>query len=157
MASRPTPLDTRVPPPVLVVLLACAMSAASRQWPQAGVALPFGDVLAIAIGFVGLTLNVLPKRRFSRDGTTVNPMRPERSTALVVDGLHRWSRNPMYVGHALILVGMACWWRLWPAMLGPAFYVAYITRFQIIPEERALSARFGGAYDAYRARVRRWL
>ena len=65
--------------------------------------------------------------------------------------------NPMYLGLALILLGLAVYLASPWALLGPLVFAAYITRFQIVPEERALQTRFGAAYTAYRARVRRWL
>ncbi|RBI49163.1 hypothetical protein BRL76_18820, partial [Xanthomonas oryzae pv. oryzae] len=52
-------------------------------------------------------INVVPKWRFRRAGTTVDPRRPQRCSALVQTGLHRYSRNPMYIGHALLLAGWA--------------------------------------------------
>lgn len=63
----------------------------------------------------------------------------------------------MCPGHALLLAAWACWLQQPAAWIGVPIYMAYVTRYQILAEERALSATFGTAYDAYRARVRRWL
>ena len=76
---------------------------------------------------------------------------------LVTDGIYAHSRNPMYVGQALLLAAWAVWLAHALAPLGAVAFVLYITRFQILPEERALAARFGDDWRAYRARVRRWL
>ncbi len=148
------------------MLLACATLAwmLSRAAPAA-TALPASTILAasaltaagIAVIAAGLALNLVPKLAFRRAGTTVNPMAPERSTQLIVHGLHRWSRNPMYLGHAVLLVGVALLLRNAAALVPALLYVAYISRFQIVPEERALCARFGQPYADYCARVRRWL
>ena len=94
---------------------------------------------------------------FLRARTTVTPLKPEKASTLVVSGLYRVSRNPMYLGMLILLIG----WTLWlgnPAslLLLPVF-VIYVTVFQIKPEEAALSEKFGSDFDAYRRRVRRWL
>ncbi|MFT4247786.1 MAG: isoprenylcysteine carboxylmethyltransferase family protein [Pseudomonas sp.] len=87
----------------------------------------------------------------------MNPLRPQASTQLVESGLHRFSRNPMYLGHAVIVLGVAVLLHAALALASVPVYMAYVTRFQIIPEERALRDRFGAAYIDYCARVRRWL
>lgn len=131
----------------------------AQVWPSSLIALPSSLRLTMvaALAVLGLLLNLLPKLAFGRAGTTVNPLRPASSRALVTSGLHGVSRNPMYLGHALLLVAWACWLRHPAALVGVPLYMAYVTRYQILPEERALSAMFGAAYEAYRARVRRWL
>ena len=128
-------------------------------WPAGLIALPSSLRLALvaSLAVLGLLLNLRPKLAFGRAGTTVNPLRPASSCVLVTAGLHRVSRNPMYLGHALLLAAWACWLRHPAALVGVPLYLVYVTRYQILPEERALSATFGAAYDAYRARVRRWL
>ena len=114
-------------------------------------------MLVASLAALGLLFNLSPKLAFGRAGTTVNPLRPAASRVLVITGLHRLSRNPMYLGHALLLVAWACWLQHPAALIGAPLYMAYVTRYQILAEERALSTAFGAEYDAYRARVRRWL
>ena len=94
---------------------------------------------------------------FRRARTTVNPFAPERTVNIVSSGIYRLSRNPMYLGMACILTGWAVW--LWQvqAVLGVVLFVAWITRFQIIPEERVLTQKFDTEYRQYRQRVRRWV
>ena len=94
---------------------------------------------------------------FRRARTTVNPLRPANASALVTTGPFALSRNPMYVGMATLLAGWAAWLGTPWALTGLVAFVAWITRFQILPEERVLAQRFGAAFDAYRGRVRRWL
>lgn len=94
---------------------------------------------------------------FRRARTTVNPTRPGSSTVLVVSGVYRFTRNPMYLGFLLMLLGAAAQLEnaaafiVWPA------FVLYLNRFQIRPEEEALRALFGEAFIRYQSRVRRWL
>jgi protein-S-isoprenylcysteine O-methyltransferase Ste14 len=130
----------------------------AQAWPAGILALPWSlRVMTVAaLVALGLLLNLWPKLAFRRAGTTVNPLHPASSRALVTTGLHRMSRNPMYLGHTLLLAAWACWLQHPAALVGVPLYAAYVTRYQIIPEERALSVTFGAAYAAYRARVRRW-
>ncbi|KIC07061.1 isoprenylcysteine carboxyl methyltransferase [Morococcus cerebrosus] len=89
--------------------------------------------------------------------TTVSPFNPEQTEHFVSDGVYRFSRNPMYAG-------MGCWLVAWAGYLAHplpwlflAAFVAYMTRFQIMPEERVLAQKFGAEYESYCRRVRRWL
>jgi protein-S-isoprenylcysteine O-methyltransferase Ste14 len=157
LSIRPSPLDTAIPPPVAMLLAGAAMWAVAHASPAFAYALPLGMPIAIVIGIAGLLCNLLPKLRFRRVGTTVNPMHPQAARRLVIDGLHRYSRNPMYLGQLLLLVAWAIFLANGLAMTLPPIFALYITRFQIQPEERALAARFGDAYAAYRREVRRWL
>jgi protein-S-isoprenylcysteine O-methyltransferase Ste14 len=92
---------------------------------------------------------------FRRRATAVQPWKP--STALVGGGPYGFTRNPIYVGFALVYVGVAVLSRSWTmlALLAPCLILT--DRGVIAREERYLSAKFGADYDAYRARVRRWL
>jgi protein-S-isoprenylcysteine O-methyltransferase Ste14 len=94
---------------------------------------------------------------FRRAKTTVNPIKASAASSLVTRGVYEFTRNPMYLGLFLTLVAWAVFLASPLAVLWVAVYVAYINRFQITPEERVLSALFGGAYEAYKARVRRWV
>jgi len=86
-----------------------------------------------------------------------SPLEPEAATSLVTGGIYRYTRNPMYVGFAALLLGWAVYLAVPWVLLGPVAFILFITRFQIIPEERALSSKFGRQYGEYQERVRRWL
>ena len=149
-------LDTRIPPPVVALIVALLMWNASAWWPLLD--LPaWRTPLALGLVAVGAAFDLSGLWAFHRARTTVNPMKPGKTSSLVSGGVYRISRNPMYVGLALFLCAGAV--MLWSplALLGPPVFVAYISRFQIAPEERVLRERFGEAYVDYCARVRRWL
>jgi protein-S-isoprenylcysteine O-methyltransferase Ste14 len=94
---------------------------------------------------------------FRRARTSVNPMRPDSTSSLVVSGIYKYTRNPMYLGFLLLLLGWAIFLsNLAPFALLPAF-VVYMNYFQIRPEERALGSLFAKEYQPYLARVRRWI
>ena len=140
-----------------MLLCGAAAWAAARALPALIVPLPGRGALAIAVLALGLAIELVAAARFLRARTTVSPLSPQKATTLVTGGLNRISRNPMYVGQALLLAGWALWLAHALAPLGAVAYVLWITRFQILPEERALAARFGEDYAAYRARTPRWL
>ena len=145
-------LETRVPPPLLLLALATVV------WTLPGSSY---SSVRIAIGapllLLGLSINAWPKRLFRRAGTTVNPFRPDQSSALVTSGLYRYSRNPMYLGYALALLGWVICRGNPFGLVAVAFFIGYVTLFQILPEERHLSARFPAEYPAYKRAVRRWV
>ena len=150
-------LETRVPPPIILLIAACLMWGLARLSPGLRLAWPGAGWLGAALAVIGLALNGAPKWWFGRAGTTVNPLRPQAARQLVVTGPYRFSRNPMYLGHALLLLAWASSLGHPFALAGVVFYMAWVTRFQIRPEERALAERFPDAYRDYRRRVRRWL
>lgn len=94
--------------------------------------------------------------RFRRQGTKVTPLHPEQASALVTGGLYRLSRNPMYLGLLCWTMALACYLGGLLVWLGPLLLWGWLSRWQIVPEERALQARFGDGYADYCRRVRRW-
>ena len=108
----------------------------------------------IPIG-AGLVLAIVAARRFSTVGTNIVPL--TRSSVLVTDGPFAYTRNPMYLGMTLVLIGAALLIaRPWPWLVVPAFVAVLQMRF-IRHEERLMEQTFGEAYRAYRARTRRWI
>ena len=147
-----------VPPVVLTAVVGAGMWALARALPAGGVPLPGRAWLASLLLLVGILIIALGVREFRRSRTTVDPLRPERASALVDSGVYRVTRNPMYLGMLLLLIAWAAWLAHWPAALaGPGLFVVLLNRWQIAPEEAALDARFGKAFADYRRSVRRWL
>lgn len=150
-------LELRIPPLALLLGYA-AVALAMAQWlPRLHIALPGAQFLAVALALAGAAVAVLGVIAFRRADTTVNPTHPGSSRALVASGIYKFSRNPMYLGFALLLLAIATWLSHVLALaLVPAF-VVYLNRFQIEPEERALKAKFGEDFAAYMQAVRRWI
>jgi protein-S-isoprenylcysteine O-methyltransferase Ste14 len=109
----------------------------------------------VLLGGAGIVIAAIIS--FRRALTTVNPLVPERASALIVSGVYRLSRNPMYLGMALILFGWAILLANALALTLVPVFVAWIDRFQIAPEEEALALRFGADFAAYKASTRRWV
>lgn len=128
-----------------------------RSLPGLRIDIPFALPLAVALAAGGLAFEAWGLAMFLRAGTTANPMRPGKASTFVTGGPYRITRNPMYLGWLPVLAGWAVWLGSPASLLALPLFIAYLTRFQIGPEERALREKFGEAYDAYSARVRRWL
>lgn len=150
-------LDNRVPPPVAGLLLAVLMWWLAPHGPLLGWPPGLRSALALLLVGVGGSFDMAGIWAFRRQRTTVNPLRPANASALVTGGVYRITRNPMYVGMACFLLAWAVWLGALVALAGPLVFVAFITRFQIRPEERVLTALFGDAFTDYTQRVRRWL
>jgi protein-S-isoprenylcysteine O-methyltransferase Ste14 len=150
-------LELRVPPPLAMLLAAGLMWLAALALPALDFPLEARGSIAVAVALAGVIVASVAFFQFRRVGTTVNPMKPTDSAALVTQGIYRFSRNPMYVGDALMLIGWALWLANAAALALVALFVLYLNRYQIAPEERALGARYGAAYTEYCRAVRRWL
>ncbi len=150
-------LELKVPPPAVMLMLAILMWLTARATPQFGFALPQHDVFGIIIFAIGLATGMTGVATFRRAKTTVNPTTPQSSSSLVTWGVYTITRNPMYFGGLVMLTGWAVFLSNALVFLFLPAYMLYINRFQIAPEERALTALFGKEYAAYRARVRRWI
>ena len=149
-------LELRIPPLALVLLAGGAMWLLAAGSPSYSLHLPSNQAIALALVVVGALVAVLGVVSFRRAGTTVNPTKPHTTSALVSTGIYRFSRNPMYLGFLLALVGWAVFLANIVAFVLVPAYVAYMNRFQIAPEERAMLATFGAEFAAYKERVRRW-
>jgi protein-S-isoprenylcysteine O-methyltransferase Ste14 len=155
--TRSRGLENRIPPPLVFLATAGLMLGAALLLPPSGLRGPLSWGIGTAALVLAALLGPTAIRRFMGVGTTIDPVRIERASVLVTDGVYRWSRNPMYLAMAALLVSLAAFAAQPWLLLGPLGFVLFITRFQIIPEEHALRARFGETYDSYRAAVRRWI
>jgi len=150
-------LELKIPPPAVAALMAVAMWGISALTPLIEASALVRAVAAVLIALAGGVFSIAGIVSFRAARTTINSMKPETTTSLVCSGIYRLTRNPMYLGLLFVLVAWAVFLSSAWALLGPLAFVLYINRFQIAPEERALSAMFGTEYSAYKSTVRRWL
>ena len=150
-------LALKIPPPVQALVFGALMWVVDKRLP--GGQFDFGMQLSVAILFAvaGVVLVATSMLAFRRASTTVDPFQPEEASHLVVDGVFRYSRNPMYVSLALVLIGWAVWLGNIFNLVVLAFFISYITIFQIKPEEKVLRSLFGESYEQYCSNVRRWI
>ena len=150
-------LDHKIPPPIVGALVGLAMWLVAGIGPAFAVSPALRYAGAGALVVAGLAFDVLGLLAFHASRTTINPLSPQRASALVMGGVYRVTRNPMYVGMGFLLSGWAAYLSALLPFAGPILFVLYITRFQIQPEERVLHQLFGEQYARYTTRVRRWL
>lgn len=150
-------LELRVPPDVVALAVIGVMWALARL----GAAIPLASVprwlLGTGIVLAGLMIVFAARGMFARHDTSWGPLTPSHASVLVTDGIYGWTRNPMYLGTWLFLVGVGVMLGSFFSVAGSLLYCTYIGRFQIAPEERALAAKFGEDFKSYRRAVRRWI
>ena len=150
-------LELKVPPVAVVLCIAALMWLASWAMPSFGFTIPAREIISLSVAVAGVVISGSGVVSFRRARTTVNPLKPESASSLVKSGIYLLSRNPMYLGLLVILLGWAVFLANALAfVLLPAF-IWYMNRFQIEPEERALASLFGKEFVSYKSCVRRWL
>jgi protein-S-isoprenylcysteine O-methyltransferase Ste14 len=150
-------LEHKIPPPIVFLVTCGVIWLTSAQAGQMSVEpLVRYSVIAVLLILSAVT-GPLAIRAFIRVRTTINPIDIRSASRLVVEGPFRFTRNPMYLSMALLLSALAAYFASAWSLIWVGLFIAFITRFQIIPEERAMSEKFGAPYAAYRARVRRWI
>lgn len=150
-------LTRLLPPPAALLISMALIYATSRLWPGTTIewaGLPWVAGILFAVGG-GLMLAAV--WTLWRAHTTIDPFRPERASHLVTQGVYRLSRNPIYLGDALLLTGVAAWLGQPLGLFVLLLFVLFIDRFQIRGEEVALARHFGDAFHRYRQQTRRWL
>jgi protein-S-isoprenylcysteine O-methyltransferase Ste14 len=147
----------RVPPLLLVLIFAIAMVAIDSVWNEWAVVFPWRWLAASTLSVCGAMLALAGVVEFRRAQTTVNPLTPEASSAIVTSRVYRFSRNPMYLGMLLLLSGLATLLANPLNFLLLPMFVLILNHLQIIPEENFLLAKFGQDYRDYQHQVRRWL
>jgi len=150
-------LENKIPPPILMLLVAASMWSASKCQSAISIEPRLHFALTAVLGAVGLFFGVGGIITFRLATTTINPVHIDQASRVVTGGIYRITRNPMYVGLTGLLASWSVFLTVPATLLGPILFALFTHRFQILPEERVMSAKFGQDYDEYRNRVRRWL
>lgn len=140
-----------------MLIVGIAMWELNRHGPVATLISPPWNRLGWCVMAVAVVAPFVAIRKFGHAGTTVNPHHPEQTSALVTGGIYAWTRNPMYLGLAILLIGWAISLGTITPFVGAVLFVPLIEWVQIRPEEHVLRERFGKGYVDYCARVNRWL
>ena len=150
-------MELKVPPVVVFLLSVGLIFGIHYGWPQFSYSWAYADFISSLLFILGALSGAGGVLTFRRHGTTVDPTRPDKASRLVTSGVYRYTRNPMYLGMAWLLVGAVLRLGNPFGFLALIFFLGYMTQFQIKPEERALEQCFGKVYLDYRSRVRRWI
>jgi protein-S-isoprenylcysteine O-methyltransferase Ste14 len=142
---RRTPVQTFILCPLTVLAFEYAWQGG---WPE----IHWWDTPIMLWGYLQYKLVGIYRGRRAGGGPGMETM-PER---FLDDGPYALTRNPMYLGHLIFLTGLAVAFRSWFALILLSAR-AYWFHCRVLQDEARLQAEFGAVYDAYRARVKRWL
>jgi len=148
-------MKTKIPPPIIALI--CIVINYLSTYLINPIKFPNIEIIGGLILLLGVVTAVLATLLFKKDQTTVNPRNPEKATTLVTSGIFSITRNPMYLGLFLSISSTILFFGSWFGIIILMFFVWYINKFQIIPEEEAMEKLFGNKYDEYRQNVRRWI
>ena len=150
-------LECLIPPPLVALIVGLGMWGAAYLMAPLSAPRWLMEDAALALGTAGVALSAAGVLAFRAAGANINPHHIDRGDALVTSGVYRFTRNPMYLGIAIVLCGYAAFLSRPVDLLGPVIFGAYLTRFQILSEERAMRTKFGAAYTVYARATRRWI
>lgn len=150
-------LELLIPPPLIMLAIGLIMCALPAMFPALTLAWLHSVAAGAALGVLGLIVSLAGIMSFKRANTTTDPRHPTETSSLVRSGIYRYSRNPMYLGVLLILIGWGVYLGNALSLLAALAFIPIITRYQIMPEERLLQEKFPTEFPAYMRSVRRWL
>jgi protein-S-isoprenylcysteine O-methyltransferase Ste14 len=150
-------LENKIPPPLITAIFALIMWLLSSLVTLITINAELQMAAVAFVVIVAALFLISAVVSFHLAKTTVNPLQPESASLLVVSGVFKISRNPMYVGFTLLLLAWNIYLSAPVLLIMVLLFTAIISRFQIIPEERAMLKLFGDQFTAYQQSVRRWL
>ena len=154
--ATPVPAISRKILPPHWVLVCLALEGALHRWaPVTQWLVGPARLVGAAVFALGLVPLLWAFLLFRRAKTGIVPF--SDSTTLVAQGPYRFTRNPMYLGMATVLLGVALGLGSVTPLVAPVLFVTLITNLFIRPEEAHLEAAFGAPYLAFKGRIRRWL
>ena len=142
-------LDHKIPPPVIALICAALAWILAHLTPGLSYLVPARIPIIVLLVLIGLALDISGLMSFRKAKTTFNPLAPGRSKSIVQNGPYQFTRNPMYLGLVFNLLGLCVYVSNPFTLVAIVVFVAYITRFQIIPYERILLSQFGDSYAQY--------
>ena len=148
-------LKTKIPPPIIALVFIVLLYISSVL--MARFTFEGQSILALFIFILGLGCVLSGAIEFRKVNTTVNPLAPESASHLVVGGIFKYTRNPMYVGLCAAILAFGIYVGAWSVFILLPLFVISITYLQIVPEEIAMQKLFGDEYKSYCNSVRRWL
>ena len=147
--------STKIMPPTWMLIATIAMLVLHFLLPLARIVPTLWNLTGIIFLVSGITLNLIADRAFQQVGTTVKPY--QESSNLVTSGVFQISRNPMYLGMVLTLIGIAVLLRTLSPLLVVIPFAILIDQIYIRVEERMLAEKFGAKWQTYKTKTRRWL
>lgn len=150
-------LELKIPPAALFLIFAGLIWATSKILPGFSIFIAYNKVIGVGLFMAGVFIGLAGVAEFRKAKTTVDPLKPEDASNIVESGIYKISRNPMYLGLFTGLMGWALYLSNILNILLLICFVIYMNRFQIIPEEKAMTKKFGDDFKRYKKKVRRWI
>ena len=148
-------MNNKIPPPIVTLFFGLCIYLSRSYFPEfSGSALNFLSIFSFVYGIFVFAAAVIS---FKKQKTTVNPISIENASSLVVSGIFKQTRNPMYLGMSFVLLGLTFKFNVIGGLLFTGIFMLFITIFQIKPEEVAMEKLFGQEWKDYTKNVRRWL
>ena len=148
-------MSNKIPPPIVTLFFGLCIYLSRPYFPEFSFSIQ--NSLSTISFVLGITVFATAVSSFKRQNTTVNPISIEKASSLVVNGVFKYSRNPMYLGMLFILLGLTFKFNLIGGLLFTSIFVIFISIFQIKPEEAAMEKLFDQEWKDYIKNVRRWL
>lgn len=150
-------LALKIPPLIVLILFSGCMWLTSNNVDSDIVNTQYNIAILLSTIMIALVIVTASAYSFKKSKTTVNPTVPSESSALVTSGIYRYTRNPMYLSFALILMGWSAYLSTLQFLIYVPLFIIYMNYLQIKPEEKALLKIFGQTYLDYKNNVRRWI
>ena len=145
----------KIPPTILTLLFLVFNYILSFN--SLKIEIPYKYFFTTLLLILGLYIIIRSSRLFARAKTSLDPLRPFKSTSLITNDIYKYSRNPMYFGYLLIILGSSAYLGNVISIIIIPLFIFTINFLQIIPEEEALKDLYGPRYDEYLSKVRRWI
>ncbi len=150
-------LKLKIPPAAVFLICVGLMWVIHEFIPNQILLFEMRSYIVRGLLILGVLIGILGVIEFSRKSTTVNPHKPEKTTTLVKTGIYRFTRNPMYLGMAIILLAGMVKFGNGINILVILLYIWYMNTFQIQPEEEMMEQKFGKEFIKYASKTGRWL
>ena len=148
-------MNNKIPPPIITLICGLCIYFSRPLFPKYNHISTY--IIASSFLLLGIITLITAVLSFKRQGTTISPLQPEKASYLVVTGIFKYSRNPMYLGMLLILISVTIKFNFVGGILIIFAFIAFITKFQIIPEEAVLERLFGKEFIRYKEKTKRWV
>ena len=113
--------------------------------------------MSILILLIGMLILINPIFKFIKSKTTIDPIKFKKVNKLIISGIYKYSRNPMYLGLLMIVISTSIFFLNILSITTPFLFYCWINRFQIKREEIFLTEKFGEEYMSYKTKTRRWI
>jgi len=145
----------KIPPPILVLILVSSNYFSSKKIDL--IHLPNQYLISIIILLIGILILINPIFKFIKSKTTIDPIKFKKVNKLIISGIYKYSRNPMYLGLLMIVISTSIFYLNIFSIITPFLFYCWINRFQIKREEIFLTEKFGEEYMSYKIKTRRWI